>query len=191
MTEQERAEKLRAQMSRWQTYVENPQTTPEEAGAQDTEHSRRPLTTPNYDAPARRIEGKVHRPSGNSPAPEPVMPARIPGPSAPPPGATQQIIALHEAHIAELQTAIEYERERSRRLAEEIAREQALHAFTMRTRDRSPAPTEPPFLPDQQPEWYSRIRHYEEERRAKLFTWFSVLLLITGLCGVLGFWFTR
>ncbi len=187
MTEQERADKLRARMNRWQSYVEKPQTQAKRSDATEAAPAAPLPASIGSDNQTPRLTAEVILPvraaNGNTP------------PTATPPAMeTQRIIALHEAHIAELKTAIEYERDLSRRLAEDVAREQNLHALTLQSRERPPTPTDlhsRPDLPVYPQEWNAGLSHYEEKRRAKLFIWFSVLLLITGVCCILGFQISR
>ncbi len=115
MTEQDRVDKLKARMSRWQAYVDRPQanTVPETADTADTAetpveiHQGRTVRKPERPQPALLSE-QVRVPP----------PRRDPERANPPPA--DLLTDLQEARIADLKIAIAREREQADRLAEEV-----------------------------------------------------------------------
>lgn len=181
MTDQERADKLKARMSRWQAYVDRPQTQtlpqPGETREKKTE------------SPARQAAPVIERPL------PPLLP--IPTEHVAGRGRAQSDTAFsdpthaeQEARIADLQTAIVREREQTDRLAEEVRRAQTLHAATLYTQmqeERTLREEHIPahcLMPDPPP------RNYEEERRKNLGRVIGLLLAITSVL-VVAFFATR
>jgi hypothetical protein len=183
MTEQERVDKLKARMSRWQAYVDKPQ-------ADTVQHAEEATELPVEIHQVRAAVRTSERPTQG------VMQEYV---RRKPPGrgnaqihapAVETVTDLQEARIAELQHAIAREREQADRLAEEVRRAQNLHAATLyshlaeekvRTVETRPAPFQIPDVPPV---------YYYEERRKGMAILLGVLLVITSVC-IATFFLTR
>jgi len=190
MTEQERVDKLKARMSRWQEYVDRPQaeapshaeTLPDVIEAveviDDTEpwlgsHQSRTGRS-SERSPLESAQGATQRhrePGAYSAAPDPLT-------------------DLQEARIADLKVAIVREREQADRLAEEVKRAQNLHAATIYShlaeeKDRPiEARLKPLYTPETPPAFYG------DARRRNLALVIGLLLVITSVCSA-AFFMTR
>jgi hypothetical protein len=181
MTEQERTDKLKARMSRWQAYVDKPQAdtvqqTAEIPGTDVDLHVGRTVHAP--DRPQPRL---LSAPSAESSTEHSVVQT---------PAAPETVIGLQEARIADLEAAIAREREQADRLADEVKRAQTLHAATIyahmtdeKVRKAEPRPFQPP-IPDITPNYYDAA-----QRKGQVIV-FGLLLAIAAVL-VLTFLLTR
>lgn len=180
MTEQERVEKLKARMSRWQAYVDNPQGTmhqqPLESEAREDSHAARTVLLP--DRPQQRY---LPDPASST------LPLRGAGRANT--ATAAPLNEIQEARIADLQTAIAREREQANRLADEVVRAQTLHAATIYANmSEEKARIEEASVIQQTP--IGLPTYYDEERRRNLVPLIGILLLITCLI-VIAFFLTR
>jgi len=181
MTEQERVDKLKARMSRWQEYVDRPQADqPERQPQADT----LPDVIDAVEVP--RHQGRTVR-HPESPQPgyplEPIrgitQGTREAGANSSPP---DPLTDLQEARIADLKVAIVREREQADRLAEEVKRAQTLHAATIYSHlaEEKERPVESRLTPlpilDTPPVFYG------DTRRKTLAVLIALLLIITSVC---------
>lgn len=188
MTEQERVDKLKARMSRWQEYVDKPQTEvpshvdtlPEVIDAIEVPiniHQSRTVRQPERPQTGYSLE----------PARGATRGRREAGPSFSPP---DPLTDLQEARIADLQIAIVREREQADRLAEEVKRAQTLHAATIYSHltEEKDRPIEsrltPLHIPETPPVFYG------DARRKNLAVLIGLLLVITSVCSA-AFFMTR
>lgn len=121
MTEQERVDKLKARMSRWQAYVDKPQTN----ASQQTSVVQE-LPTEISQALIVHTAERSNEGFRSASACEPPQHTGRDAAFEPDP-----LFVLQEAQIADLKSAIAREREQVDRLADEVRRAQTLHAVTL------------------------------------------------------------
>jgi len=173
MTEQERVDKLKARMSRWQAYVDKPQ-------ASTVQHAEEAAELPVEMHQARATVRTSERPTQG--AMQEYVRRKPPGRRDIHVPAADPVTDLQEARIAELQHAIAREREQADRLADEVRRAQNLHAATLyshlaeekvRTMESRPTPLQIPDLPPV---------YYYEERRKGIAVLIGVLVVVISVC---------
>lgn len=182
MTEQERVDKLKARMSRWQAYVDHPPSNTREQTTDVVEregegHQGRTVRRPEMPQPGLLLEPARRTPTGrrdiqaNAPVPEPLT-------------------AMQEARIADLKIAIAREREQADRLADEVKRAQALHAATIYAHlaDEKVRKAEPLSIHQQIPE-EPPVSYDDAQRKTQVLV-FGLLLAITSVL-VVTFFLTR
>ena len=189
MTEQERVDKLKARMSRWQAYVDRPQAnTQQTADAAETQQ-----TADAAETQAESHQGRTVRKSETPPVylPEAARGTK-PGRTAPQADAPSPdpLNDMQEARIADLKTVIAREREQADRLAEEVVRAQRLHAATLYSHlaDEQVRNAEPHSMQWQSPE--TPHIPYEEARQRHLVRVLGISLVITSVL-VAAFFLTR
>jgi hypothetical protein len=204
MTEQERVEKLKARMSRWQAYVDKQQTVRPQKAAEtpETPIEAAPLPTPSRaevrpdpEPVTLPVEIYSGRPARQADRPPPRMLQEAPRGRAPEREEgratahfSDPLTDMQEARIADLQHAIAREQEQAERLAEEVRRAQTLHAATIyshladeksRQAEHQPAQRQIPEMPT--------TLYYEDERRRNLARVVGFLLIITSILTALFF----
>jgi len=177
MTEQERVDKLKARMSRWQEYVDRPQADPPERQPQA---DILPDVIDAVEVPMHqgRTFRRTERPQPGYPL-EPIQGTREAGANSSPP---DPLTDLQEARIADLKVAIVREREQADRLAEEVKRAQTLHAATIYSHlaEEKERPVESRLTPLHVPE--PPAVFYGDTRRKTLAVLIALLLIITSVC---------
>jgi hypothetical protein len=171
-------DKLKARMNRWQAYVDSPQG----ATAQQTAVRDEPEEALHQSRTAHRPERQrphLLEPARGTPSERNVNRSEAASHDA--------LTDLQEARIADLKVAIAREREQADRLAEEVRREQRLHAATLyshlvdeRARSAESYPTLP-SLPDALP------MDFEDARRKNLVRLIGLVLIITSVLTVVFF----
>jgi hypothetical protein len=165
VTDQDLGSKLKARMGRWQTYADQPQAT--------SEPNRSSEEIPFWASSAPSSQAGLA-----------LAPFEI-GEQASDPA--DEATPSPETHIADLQVALEHEREQSRRLLDTVAREQVLHAVTLQSqvwRVRTDANSQKQSFQIIEESPAERISEPNRERENYLL-WIAVVLFI-GL-GCSGF----
>ncbi|MCW3053560.1 MAG: hypothetical protein JWN14_2730 [Chthonomonadales bacterium] len=188
MTEQERVDKLKARMSRWQEYVDKPQAevlSPIDAPPDVIDAIEVP-----FELHQSRTRRSPERPQSGSPLEPTPLATQMPRESGAYASAPDPLSDLQEARIADLKVAIVREREQADRLAEEVKRAQNLHAATIYShlseeKDRPiEARLKPLYIPETPPAFYG------DARRRNLAVVIGLLLVITSVCSA-AFFMTR
>ena len=194
MTEQERVDKLKARMSRWQEYVDRPQsempsraeTLPDVIEAIEVIDDI-PVASDIHQSRMGRSSERMQSGHLLEPAQRATQGHRISeGYSSSPDSLTD----LQEARIADLKVAIVREREQADRLAEEVKRAHTLHAATIYShltekKDRPIAShLTPLYIPETPPAFYG------DAQRRNLAIVIGLLLIITSVCSA-AFFMTR
>lgn len=181
MTEQERVDKLKARMIRWQAYVDKPQanTLPQAADAETQVGLHQSRTARKAERSQAGLSAEPTRGATSRPGD---VRANAPSPDL--------LTDLQEARITDLKIAIAREREQADRLADEVRRAQHLHAATLYSQitDEKVRHPEPPSIQPQIPE--APPGYYDEARRKNLAVVFGFLLILTSVC-VASFLITR
>lgn len=181
MNEQDRANKLKARMSRWQEYVDRPQADTVQQTAASAEmptesHESLTVRQPN-NPPVFVLEPARETASGHEDI-------RTNAPSGDP------VADIQEARIADLTSAIARERKQADRLADEVKRVQMLHAATLYSHHTAEKDRHAALRAVHREIFEAPPVYYGETRRKNLVFLACVLLVITSVL-VMTFFMTR
>jgi hypothetical protein len=171
VNDRETAEKLKARIETWRSYIGQP-ARKKTAGAAPEDPARAIVLTRGGANSSNGAGTNGYDAAGNGQAQEHI----------------ESVLARCEAQIADLQATVDHEREQTRRLAETLARDKTLH--TMRTQPPidvyPPEQARPSIYRRPQPHTPIPHAHYAE-RRPHVVVWTVTILLILVAGGLFVF----
>jgi hypothetical protein len=167
VNDRETAEKLKARINTWQSYIGQPAGNPRNGEPPEESAKAVVFSPPDNGHGNGHAVLAVHANGTNGHA----APAHL-----------ETVVENALAQIADLQATVDHEREQTRRLAETLAREQAMK--TMRSQppiDIYPQPNE--TRPYRRAPRSSRthVQAFDRERRVNVAIWMATILAIAGL----------